>query len=67
MSNFNPFVDEELTLRDYFAAAAINGLLSDPNVTGSAESWANTAYRVANAMLVERRQIIEDEFRWGKR
>lgn len=44
-----------MTLRDYFAAAAISGYLADTNNTGLvAESVARIAYEQADAMLVER-------------
>ena len=43
---------EGMTLRDYFAAVALQGLLASPNSgTGSA---VVSAYRVADAMLAER-------------
>jgi hypothetical protein len=46
---------EELTLRDYFAAAALTGLLSDPNRSSDTYSgWAVDAYKFADAMLAER-------------
>ena len=55
MTNDSGSASGELTLRDYFAAAAMQGLL--------AASWGNTmerhrlahdSYRVADAMLKER-------------
>ncbi len=45
-----------MTLRDYFAATAINGLLSsaDPNDEWDEPKMAKWAYRMADAMLKER-------------
>lgn len=44
-----------MSLRDYFAAAALNGLLAaGGGVTKSADGWAGTAYTLADAMLKER-------------
>ena len=47
------FFDEPttgMTLRDYFAAKAMEGFCSDPNMIGI-EHTAEFAYRVADAML----------------
>lgn len=45
-----------ITMRDYFAAKALNGMLSgrpdDLQIT--AREWAKVAYEVADAMLVAR-------------
>ena len=49
-----------MTLRDYFAAAALTGLLSElahPDTTDSAVDWsvcAKSAYTAADAMLAAR-------------
>ncbi len=54
-----------MTLRDYFAAAALNGLLSNPQIAKDMvahkihpeENWAwhaETAFKFANAMLKAR-------------
>jgi hypothetical protein len=45
---------EELTLRDYFAAKALQGMLSDSNLQGEYTEFALRAYRIADAMLKER-------------
>lgn len=48
---------EGLSVRDYFAAKAINGILSDPDaglLNDDLERYAGIAYRVADAMLAER-------------
>ena len=46
-----------MTLRDYFAAKAMQAILSDPDVTDIAKTklWISiTAYAMADAMLKER-------------
>lgn len=46
-----------MTLRDYFAAKAINGILSDPNaglLDSNLEHFARIAYKTADAMLKAR-------------
>ena len=43
-----------MTLRDYFAAKAMQGLLSDPNIKASANEFAAQAYTLADAMLKAR-------------
>ena len=46
-----------MTLRDYFAAKAMQGILSatlTPNTTWSQDDAAETAYNVADAMLKAR-------------
>ena len=45
---------EELTLRDYFAAKALQGMLSDSTLQGEYAEFAMRAYRIADAMLKER-------------
>jgi hypothetical protein len=45
---------DELTLRDYFAAKALQGMLSDSNLQGEYAEFALRAYRIADAMLKER-------------
>jgi len=46
---------EGMTLRDYFAAAALTGLLaSDPESTLRPDSAARSALRYADAMLAAR-------------
>jgi len=46
--------DEDITLRDLFAAAVLVGLLANPNVECSYEASAEDAYKSAAAMLKER-------------
>ena len=43
-----------MTLRDYFAAAALQGLLADNGGGGSWDSDALNAYKAADAMLKAR-------------
>lgn len=43
-----------MTLRDYFAAKAMQGVLSSPTDPASFEAVGVFAYKVADAMLAER-------------
>ena len=43
--------DEGMSLRDYFAAKAMQGLLSDTNVLGTPDEFASRAWAMADAML----------------
>lgn len=46
--------DEGMTLRDYFAAKAMQGLLSDPDagmLDDDMNRWAMLSYKMADAML----------------
>jgi hypothetical protein len=47
-------VDCCVDLRDYFAGQALNGMLSDPNLSAEPEEFADYAYRHADAMLKAR-------------
>jgi len=47
--------NEGMSLRDYFAAKAMQGMLSDPK-SGSQSIVARYAYEVADAMLEERKK-----------
>lgn len=44
-----------MDLRDYFAAAAIQGLLAS-DVSAPVDSFAQKAYEMADAMMKERQQ-----------
>jgi hypothetical protein len=44
-------VSEGMSLRDYFAAAALQGLLADGHNNGSPNCFADSAYVYADAML----------------
>ncbi len=50
-----------LSLRDYFAAAALQGMLSDPNNCTALPETAMYAYRSADAMLIERAKTTENK------
>lgn len=43
-----------MTLRDYFAAKAMQGLLTDPEIAMGAFQIAELAYRYADAMMAAR-------------
>ena len=43
-----------LTIRDYFAAKALQGLISEPTLTATMDEFANRAYQIADAMLKAR-------------
>jgi hypothetical protein len=45
-----------MTLRDYFAAAALQGNIAHPEVTGNRDDIAMDAYKYADAMLKARRE-----------
>lgn len=53
----------EITLRDYFAAQALQGLCAHGGVWGDqhAAEIAQSAYRAADAMLAERNKGREEE------
>lgn len=51
----------DMTLRDYFAAAALQGILANPNYPAYS-TWsqdAQSAYTAADAMLAERARTKE--------
>ena len=48
--------DAGMTLRDYFAAKAMQAMVSVPDFDMSHESYADWAYRQADAMLKAREQ-----------
>ena len=43
-----------LTIRDYFAAKALQALISEPSLTATMDEFANRAYQIADAMIKER-------------
>lgn len=51
---------EGMTLRDYFAAKALQGILSDPTVDNMADCLAKIAYELADAMINERNIWLKD-------
>lgn len=48
------FGSEGMSLRDWFATSALNGLLSDSTSSLGVESAAQWSYKYADAMLAER-------------
>lgn len=51
-----PSDNEGMTLRDYFAAKALQGLLAFPDSEGSRQEFAAEAYAFADAMLEARQK-----------
>lgn len=47
--------EKGMDLRDYFAAMALQGLLSDSNVRQSWDKFAESAYEIADAMMEARK------------
>jgi hypothetical protein len=56
INNGGAYVDGGMTLRDYFAAQALNGICAnqDNRVYGNSMEFARAAYRLADAMLTAR-------------
>lgn len=54
MDNSEHYRHMGMTLRDYFAASALTGLLSNPAEVGKWVSFADGAYKCADAMLKAR-------------
>ncbi|KAB8313006.1 hypothetical protein EH228_04625 [Erwinia endophytica] len=57
--NSDWLLDNGMTLRDYFAAKAINGILSDPDaglMDDDLERYAKISFKVADAMIKARNQ-----------
>ena len=53
-NNFTIEKFKGMTLRDYFAAKALQGLISEPTLTATMDEFANRAYQIADAMMQER-------------
>ena len=51
---YGPVEQPGMTLRDYFAAAALSGRMANPNWCESERDDAELAYSVADDMLKER-------------
>ncbi|MDZ7892364.1 MAG: hypothetical protein U5L73_11480 [Rhodoferax sp.] len=45
-----------MSLRDYFAAQALTGMLADPNLKAMPDEFARRSYALADAMLEARQQ-----------
>ncbi len=50
----NPLTKDSMTLRDYFAAAALTGMLT--HLAAVPEKCIDTAFKIADAMLKAREQ-----------
>lgn len=50
----NGFYDPGMSLRDYFAAKAMQGALANPEVKETARARSEWAYEIADAMMRER-------------
>ena len=44
-----------MTLRDYFAAKALQALISEPSFKGTMDEFAHRAYAIADAMMEDRK------------
>jgi len=57
------YQEEGMTLRDYFAAKAVNGFCANPETLPTRQdhfdNLAEDAYRVADAMLAERNKEVQ--------
>ena len=47
------YQDGGMSLRNYLAAKAMQGYLSDPTLSGTVEELAKSSYQAADAMLIE--------------
>ena len=57
---YNPQFNQEhngMDLRDYFAAKALQALVSIPDINMSREEFANCAYEYADAMMEARKNV----------
>ena len=45
-----------MTLRDYFAAKAMQALISEPSLKATMDEFAHRAYQIADIMIEERQQ-----------
>ena len=50
-----------MLLRDYFAAAALQGMLADKSRSYPHHEYASDAYSIADAMITERTKGMESE------
>lgn len=53
-AEFYHSMEPHATLRDQFAMAALDGLLSNPGASGTCLAVATEAYELADAMLIAR-------------
>ena len=54
LSNGGAYIEGGMTLRDYFAAKAMQGCFSDPDLAMSKKEIAVWAYQIADAMMEAR-------------
>jgi hypothetical protein len=47
---------EGMTLRDYFAAKALQGMMTDPNLDMGCNTVATLSYKMADAMMKAREE-----------
>ena len=47
---------EEITLRDFFAAFALQGMLSEPTLQATMQEFAKRSYLIADAMIEARQK-----------
>jgi hypothetical protein len=59
-SDLGALLQPGMTLRDYFAAMATQGMLSDQQRDGSFLEYAEDAYRFSDAMLKAREHFPSD-------
>lgn len=57
-STVNPstgdYINDGMSLRDWFAGQALTGILASPDRSGSVQNRVELAWRIAGAMLQER-------------
>ena len=53
-NNFTIEKFKGMTLRDYFAAKALQALISEPSLQATMDEFAHRAYQIADAMMQER-------------
>jgi len=46
--------DKGMSLRDYFAAHAMQGMIAEPSLKATPDEFAQKAYQIADAMLKAR-------------
>jgi hypothetical protein len=46
--------EKGMTLRDYFAAKAMQALISEPSLKATMDEFAHRAYQIADIMMEER-------------
>lgn len=51
---FPDFIKDGMTLRDYFAAKALQGMLAEISLKATPKEFADQAYKISDAMLKAR-------------